>query len=169
MISEKLQQAINNQINREFFSEYLYLSMAGHCMTINMDGIANHFMVQAQEEHQHALKFFNFVHDRGGRVTLEALDKPKSTFSNLAEVFEEAMAHEHMVSRAINELMDIGIKENDHAVISFLKWFVDEQVEEESTVSKLLHKIKLIGDDGHGLLMIDNELSQKKFVAPPSA
>ncbi|MBL7996271.1 ferritin [bacterium] len=166
MLSNNLQNAINDQINKEFFSEYLYLSMSAHCNTINMDGIANYFLVQSQEEHFHAMKFFNFVNDRGGKVELKALAAPKVHFKSLIEIFEETLEHEKLVTASINSLMDIAIKENDHALISFLKWFVDEQVEEESTVGKILHKLKLIDGDGHGLLMIDNELAAKVFTPP---
>lgn len=166
MLSKNLQNAINEQINREFFSEYLYLSMAGHCYTGNMDGFANYFLVQAQEEHFHAMKFFNFVNDRGGKVELKAIAGPKVHFKSLIEIFEETLEHEKLVTASINKLMDIAIKEKDHALISFLKWYVDEQVEEESTVGKILHKLKLIEGDGHGLLMIDSELAAKVFTPP---
>jgi ferritin len=140
--------------------------MAAHCSTANMDGFANHFLVQAQEEHFHAMKFFNFVNDRGGKVELKAITAPKVHFKSLIEIFEETLEHEKKVTASINNLMDIAIKEKDHALISFLKWYVDEQVEEESTVGKILHKLKLIGGDGHGLLMIDNELAAKVFTPP---
>lgn len=166
MLSKNLQSAINEQINKEFFSEYLYLSMAAHCYTINMEGFANYFLVQAQEEHFHGMKFFHFVNDLGGKVALRGIDAPKVDYKSLIEVFEETLAHEQVVTRSINDLMDVAIKERDHAVISFLKWFIDEQVEEESTVGKILHKLKLIGEDGHGLLMIDSELATKVFTPP---
>lgn len=166
MLSKTLQNAINEQINKEFFSEYLYLSMAAYCYTANMDGIANYFLVQAQEEHFHAMKFFNFVNDRGGKVELKAIAAPKVHFKSLIEIFEETLEHEKLVTASINKLMDIAIKEKDHALISFLKWYVDEQVEEESTVGKILHKLKLIDGDGHGLLMIDSELAAKVFTPP---
>lgn len=166
MLSKTLQNTINEQINKEFFSEYLYLSMAAHCNTANMDGFSNYFLVQAQEEHFHAMKFFNFVNDRGGKVELKAIGAPKVHFKSLIEIFEETLQHEKQVTTSINKLMDIAIKENDHALISFLKWYVDEQVEEESAVGKILHKLKLIGGDGHGLLMIDSELATKVFTPP---
>ncbi len=166
MLSKNLQKAINDQINKEFFSEYLYLSMAAHCKTVNMDGIANYFLVQAQEEHFHAMKFFNFVNDRGGKVELKAIAAPKVHFKSLIEIFEETLEHEKLVTASIHGLMELAIKEKDHAVTSFLKWYVDEQVEEEATVGKILHKLKLIGAEGHGLLMIDNELAAKVFTPP---
>ncbi|HMW33502.1 MAG TPA: ferritin [bacterium] len=163
MLSKKLQDAFNEQINREFFSEYLYLSMSAWCKSGNMDGIGNYFHVQAQEEHQHAMKFFNFIHDRGGTVTLKALDAPQSKFKSLIEIFEQTLEHEQFITKSINTLMSTALKEDDHAAVSFLKWFIDEQVEEEASVSKILHKIKLIKGEGHGLLMIDAELGQRKF------
>ena len=168
MLSQKLQDAFNSQINKELFSEYLYLSMASYCYSKDLDGAANFFMVQTQEEHFHAMKMFNFVTDRGGRVILKAIDEPQVEFKSVVDAFERTLEHEQFVTKSINELMDLSLKENDHAASSFLKWFVDEQVEEEATASKLLAKLKLIGGDGHGMLMIDAELAARVFT-PPAA
>ena len=169
MLSQKLQDAFNSQINKELFSEYLYLSMASYCYSKDLDGAANFFMVQTQEEHFHAMKLFNFVTDRGGRVILKAIDEPQVEFKSVVDAFERTLEHEQFVTKSINELMDLSLKENDHAAASFLKWFVDEQVEEEATASKLLAKLKLIGGDGHGMLMIDAELAARVFTPPASA
>jgi ferritin len=169
MLSQKLQDAFNSQINKELFSEYLYLSMASYCYSKDLDGAANFFMVQTQEEHFHAMKMFNFVTDRGGRVILKAIDEPQVEFKSVVDAFERTLEHEQFVTKSINELMDLSLKENDHAAASFLKWFVDEQVEEEATASKLLAKLKLIGGDGHGMLMIDAELAARVFTPPTSA
>lgn len=166
MLTKKLQEAINDQINKEFFSEYFYLSMSAYLESIEMEGFANYFNVQAQEEHFHAMKMFNFVHDKGGRVILQSLDKPESEFKSVLNTIEEALKHERYITKSINDLMDVAIKENDHSVKSFLEWYVDEQVEEESTMSKLIAKLKLINGEGLGLLTIDNELLSRKFVAP---
>ncbi len=167
MLSQKLQDALNEQINRELYSEYIYLSMEAYMRQNDLDGIANFFHVQTQEEHFHAMKIYNFVIDRGGKIVLKQLDAPPVEFKSVIDVFEQTLKHEQFISKSINELMDIAIKEADHAVISFLKWYVDEQVEEESTVTKILSKLKLIGGEGHGLLMIDSELAQRTFNPPP--
>lgn len=168
MLSQKLQDAFNAQINKELYSEYLYLSMAAYYYTLDLDGFANYFMVQTQEEHFHAMKMFNFVNERGGRVIFKQLDEPEVDFKSPVEVFTKTYEHEQFVTKSINELMDVAIKENDHAAASFLKWFIDEQVEEEATVSKILSKLKLIGGEGQGLLMLDTELAARVFT-PPAA
>ena len=168
MLSKKLAQELNNQMNNEFFSEYEYLSMAAYFHAENLDGIANYFHVQAQEEHFHAMKIFHFILDKGGKVELQQIAKPDVAFKSNIEVFEKALAHEKKVTKSINDLMDEAIKNNDHAVNSFLKWYVDEQVEEESSASKALGKMQIIGGKGEGLLFIDQEFAQRTFV-PPAA
>lgn len=163
MLTKKLQDALNEQINKEFFAEYFYLSMSAYLESIEMEGFANYFNVQAQEEHFHAMKMFNFVHDKGGRVILKSLKEPKSEFTSITNVIEESLAHERYVTKSINELMDVAIKENDHSVKSFLEWYVDEQVEEEATISRLLAKLKLINGEGFGVLTLDNQLGMRKY------
>lgn len=163
MLTKKLQNALNEQINKEFFSEYLYLSMSAYLESIEMEGFANYFNVQAQEEHFHAMKMFNFVHDKGGRVILKSLAEPRSNYKSVLEVIEDALEHERQITKSINDLMDVAIKENDHSVKSFLEWYVDEQVEEEATMTKLIAKLKMIKGEGLGLLTLDNELSSRKF------
>lgn len=165
MLTKKLQDALNAQINREFFAEYLYLSMSAYLESIEMEGFANYFNVQAQEEHFHAMKMFNFVHDKGGRVILKSLSEPKADFKSVLHVIEESLKHERLVTKAINELMDVAIAENDHSVKSFLEWYVDEQVEEEATITKLLAKMKLIKGEGLGLLTLDNQMGMRKYEA----
>lgn len=163
MLTQKLQDALNEQINKEFFAEYLYLSMSAYLESIEMEGFANYFNIQAQEEHFHAMKMFNFVHDKGGRVILKSLNEPKSEFTSVTDVIEESLAQEKFVTRSINDLMDIAIKENDHSVKSFLEWYVDEQVEEESTISKLLAKLRLINGEGLGLLTLDSQMGMREY------
>ncbi len=163
MLTQKLQDSINEQINREFFSEYLYLAMSAYFESIELEGFANYFNVQAQEEHFHAMKMFNFVHDKGGRVILNALPQPKNEYGSVIDTIEEALEHERYITESINKLMDIAIQENDHSVISFLKWYVDEQVEEEATLTRLVAKLKMINGEGLGLLTIDTELISRKF------
>jgi len=169
MLSQKLQDAFNAQINKELYSEYLYLSMAAYCYTLDLDGFANYFMVQTQEEHFHAMKMFNFVNERGGKVILKQIDGPETEFKSVIDVYEKTYEHEQFVTKSINELMDVAMKESDHAAASFLKWFIDEQVEEEATVSKILAKLKLIGGEGHGMLMLDTELAARVFTPPAAA
>lgn len=166
MLSQKLQDAFNTQINKELFSEYLYLSMAAYCYSLDLDGFANHFMVQTQEEHFHAMKLFNFVTDRGGKVVLKPIEGPQVDFNSVVEIFEKSLAHEQFISKSIDDLLDLAVKENDHASVSMLKWFVDEQVEEEASVQKLLSKLKLINGEGHGMLMLDAELASRVFNPP---
>jgi ferritin len=168
MLSAKLQEAMNEQINKELYSEYIYLSMEAYMRSIDLDGIANFFHVQTQEEHLHAMKIYNFIIDRGGKVVLKKIETPPGDFKSVVDVFEQTLEHEKFVTKSINELMDIAVKENDHAVMSFLKWYVDEQVEEEANVTRILSKLKLIGGEGHGLLMIDQDLSTRVFTPPPA-
>jgi ferritin len=166
MLSTKLQKELNGQMNNEFFAEYEYLSMAAYFHAMNLDGIANYFHVQAQEEHFHAMKIFHFILDKGGKVELQQIAKPDVTFKSPVEVFKKALGHEQKVTKSINDLMDEAIKENDHAVNSFLKWYVDEQVEEEASASKALGKMQIINGQGEGLLILDQEFGQRSFTAP---
>jgi ferritin len=168
MLPQKLQDAFNEQINKELYSEYLYLSMASYCYSLDLEGFANYFLVQVQEERFHAMKMFNFVTDRGGRVMLKPIAGPPTDFKSIVEVYEQTAKHEAFVTASINNLLELSLKENDHAAASFLKWFIDEQVEEEATVAKILGKLKLIGGEGHGMLMIDQELAARTFT-PPAA
>lgn len=166
MIGKKLQDAINAQINRELFSEYLYLSMSAWFAKESLDGFANWMAIQAQEEHFHAMKFFNYVIERGGKVILEQIDKPDNEFQNPMHAFEMTLEHEKFITKNINDLMDIAITENDHAARSFLQWYVDEQVEEEANADKLLSQLKMIGERIEGVLMLDRELAQRVFTPP---
>ena len=164
MISKQLNKAINEQINKEVYSEYLYLAMSGWFTAQNLDGFANWMMVQAKEEHDHAMKFFNYVLERGGEIELMALAKPDKTFKNPLNAFKMALAHENFITKSINELMDLAIKEKDHAAKSFLQWYVDEQVEEESNADKLVKQLAMIKDNVHALLMLDRELAARVYV-----
>lgn len=168
MISQTLQDAINEQINKELYSEYLYLSMAAYLDAMGLPGMANFMKVQGQEERFHAMKFYNFINERGGRVVLKAIEQPDVEFENVLDVFEKSLEHEQFVTKSINELMDLAIKENDHASKSLLNWFVDEQVEEEDSFDNLVNQLRLINGQGHGLLMMDREMGQRIFT-PPTA
>lgn len=168
MIPKKIEEAINKQINKELFSEYLYLSMATWFAAEGLDGFENFFIVQAQEERFHAMKFYNFIKERGGRVILKKLDDPKTDFDSIEEIYKLALDHEILISNSINKIMDLAIEERDHATRSFLNWFVDEQVEEEASMQAILDKLKLIGGKGQGLLMMDSELAKRAYNPPPA-
>lgn len=166
MVSKKIQDAFNEQINKELYSEYLYLSMASYFSSEGLDGFENFFLVQVEEERFHAMKMYRFLSERGGRVHLKAIATPKTEFNSPLEVFELAYKHEQFVTKLINDLMDIAIEEKDHATKSFLNWFVDEQVEEEASMETILNKLKLIDGKGHGMLMLDKDLATKVFNPP---
>jgi ferritin len=169
MISKSLNKAINAQINKELFSEYLYLSMSAWFAKENLDGFANWMLVQAQEEHFHAMKFFNYVIERGGEVELLAIEKPAKEFKNPLAAFKAALEHEQFITKSINELMDLAIKEKDHAARSFLQWYVDEQVEEEANADRIVNQLKMVGDNIQVLFMLDRELGQRTYTEPTAA
>lgn len=166
MLSEKMQSALNTQINKEIYSAYLYLSMAAYCEAKNLKGFANWMTVQVQEELSHAGKFFNFLADRGGKIILQPIDGPETEWDSPQAVFEHVYRHEQIVTGLINELVKLAREENDYATESFLKWFIDEQVEEEASASEVLEKIKLAGDRGGGLFMLDRELGSRVYTPP---
>ena len=169
MIKKEVLDALNEQINAESYSAYMYLSMAAYFENMGLSGFANWMKVQYQEEAAHALKFFNYVTERGGKVVLKAIDQVPVEFSGIVDVYEKTLVHENHVSDLINNLMNVAVAANDHASQSFLKWFVDEQVEEESNVEKILATLKLINGQGNGIFMIDRELAQRVFVDPNAA
>lgn len=169
MISKKLEKAINEQINKELYSEYLYISMQAWFANQNLDGMATWMDAQGKEERFHAMKFFNYLIERGGKVALKPIDGPQVDFDNPLKAFTQAYKHEQLVTKSINDLMDLAIKENDHAAKSFMQWFVDEQVEEEASVDKIVAQLKMVGDNGHGIMMIDRELGQRVYTPPVAA
>jgi ferritin len=164
MLSEKMEQALNDQVNAEIYSAYLYLAMSAYFEDQNFPGFANWMYVQAQEEMTHAMKIYNYVFDRGGRIKLKAIDTPPAEWDDPIKVVEEVYVHEQKVTKMIHDLVDLARSENDHGTDNMLQWFVAEQVEEEASADELLQKLKLIGGQGHGLLMIDKELSGRQFV-----
>jgi ferritin len=166
MISEKLQTAINQHINKEIYSAYMYASMAAFLDSANLPGFSNWMRIQVQEELAHAVKFWEYLSDRGGRVLLTGIDGPPTEWPAPLAVFEAVYEHEQLVSRGINDLMDLAIEERDHAAKEFLQWFVAEQVEEEASADAIVQDLKRVGDNGHGLLMIDRELSGRTFTPP---
>lgn len=166
MISEKMEKAFLDQINKELYSEYLYLSMKAYFANLNLMGFANWMDVQVQEEHAHAMGMFNYVIERGGKVTLEAIDKPQTDWESALAVFEHILSHEEFVTSRINALMDVAESEKDRASMAFLNWYIKEQVEEEDTVNGILAQLKLIGCDKCALLSLDKELAARVFNAP---
>ena len=166
MLSKSLENAINDQVTFEFYSSYTYLAMAAYCESIDLSGFANFFRVQAKEEIDHAMKFYDYVFQKGGTIVLGEIDKPKDTYKDVVEVFETGLAHEELVTKKIYNIMDIAVAQKEHATISFLNWFVDEQVEEEDNFTTILKKVKRCVDNPHALYMIDDELAQRVYVAP---
>lgn len=166
MLKDKVRDAINTQINREIYSAYLYLSMSAFFSDINMPGFAGWMKVQVQEELSHADKMYNFVIERGGRVTLGAVEAPPTEWSSPLNTFEATLEHEQAVTGMINALVDIASAEKDHATGNFLQWFVDEQVEEEASADAVIQQLKLAGDAPGALFMLDRELGQRVFTPP---
>jgi ferritin len=164
MIKEKMEKALNDQINKEIYSSYLYLSMCAYAQSKGLQGIANWMKIQAQEELTHANKFFDYVHERGGKVLLRAIDAVPVEFGSVIEMFEKVLEHEQFVTASINNLVDISIEISDHATRSMLLWFIDEQVEEEASVNEIIDHLKLVDGNGHGLFMIDKDLATRVFV-----
>jgi ferritin len=164
MITEKMRKALNEQINAELFSAYLYMAMSADFTDKNLMGFANWMKVQAQEEMTHAMKFYDYILGRGGRADLMALEKPQSEWKTPLSAFEAAYAHEQMITGRINSLVELARSEKDPATESMLNWFVDEQVEEESNADELVQKLKMIGDDKAAAFFIDQELKQRVFV-----
>ncbi|WPD20771.1 MAG: ferritin [Candidatus Electrothrix scaldis] len=169
MLKKKMLKALTRQINEEMYSGYLYLSMESYFHSISLSGFANWMRVQSQEELTHAMKFYDYVNERGGRVILDTIKQPDAEWETPLAAFEQIMAHEEKVTSLINELMDLAIAEQDHATKIFLQWFVSEQVEEEASVGEVLNKLRLIQDDSSGLFMVDAELAQRVFVPPVKA
>lgn len=165
MLSDKMQNALNDQINMEFYAFYQYLAMAAYFESQNLLGFANWMHVQSNEEDTHAMKFYDYINDRRGRVTLKALDAPKTDWSSPLEAFQDALKHEQKVTASINNLVNLAIQEGDHATNSFLKWFVDEQVEEEANVDAVIQDLKRVGDSSQGLFLLDREMAGRKAEA----
>ncbi len=158
MLDPKMEQQLNQQINEELYSSYLYLAMSGHCRAASLNGFAHWLRLQSEEERGHAMKICDYVNDQGGRVVLQAIKQPKGEYQSYVEVFEEVLAHERHITKLFDGLVGLAGQLNDHATHAFLQWFVSEQVEEEATVAELLDKLKMVGDDGPGLLALDREL-----------
>jgi ferritin len=166
MIKKEIQEAFNQQINEEIYSSYLYLSMSAYFESVNLQGFAGWMRVQAQEELVHAMKFYSFIHERGGKVVLKALKAPETEWPSPQGAFEAALKHEQHITGRINDLVALAMKENDHASAIFLQWFVTEQVEEEASAGEVLRKVTMIGDSPGPMFMLDRELGQRTFKPP---
>jgi ferritin len=169
MIKPKIEQELNKQINEEMYSSYLYLSMSAYFETVNLAGCANWMKIQSQEEYLHAMKFYTYLVQKGGKVMLQAIQEPTHAWENVLNVFEATLAHERHITARIDGLVNLALEEKDHATNSFLQWFVTEQVEEEATAEKIIDDLKMIGDNRTGLFMMDRELGARVFTPPAQA
>lgn len=163
MLNAKMETALNEQINAELYSAYIYLSMSAYFLSIDLKGFANWMNSQAQEEVAHTMKIYNFILDRGGKVKLSAIDGPQTEWESALAVFEAAYKHEQHVTGLIHDLVSLAIEEKDYPTKNLMDWFVDEQVEEEASASEIVEQLKLISGEGHGLLMLDREMAQRQF------
>lgn len=162
MLSEKMQDALNAQVNMELSAYYTYLSMSAYFQAENLSGFAAWMHHHAQEEMMHAMKIYNYINERRGRVKLQAINGPPIEWASTLAVFEDALKHEQKVTASINKLVDLAISESDHATRSFLNWFVDEQVEEEAIVDSVIQDLNRVGDFGPGIFMLDRELANQQ-------
>jgi ferritin len=162
MLSKTIQDALNNQINHELYSAYLYLSMAAHFESENLPGFAHWMIIQYQEETSHAMKFYKYVHDRSGTVTLKAIDQPPTKFSSPLKIFEQVLKHEQKVSGLINTLFELAVKTKDYPTQVLLQWFITEQVEEEKNDIDIINQLKLAGDTPAAVMLIDRQLGARK-------
>ena len=167
MLSDRMNAALNGQLNAELYSGYLYLAMAAYFKQLNLAGFARWMEAQALEEQSHAMKFYAYIDERGGRIELTSIDAPPSKWDSPRAVFEAVLAHERKVTGLINDLVNLAIEQQDHATNNFLQWFVGEQVEEEAGADEVLQKVKPAGDAPGGLLMLDKELGARTFMLPP--
>ncbi len=166
MDKKRIEKELNSQLNNEFFSSYLYLAMAAYCDSISLPGFANWMRSQAQEELFHAMKFYDYILERGFKVDLLKIDQPEKEWGSPLNMFEEVLKHEQFITESINNLVNVAEEEKDHATRIFLEWFVSEQVEEEASADAVLQKLRLTGGQGSALFMIDKELSTRTFTPP---
>jgi ferritin len=161
MLSKVVQDTINDQIKNELYSAYLYLSMSAYFEGANLPGCAHWMRVQSQEEVSHAMKFFEFVFDRGGRVMLQAIDQPSVDFKSPLDIFQQSLQHEQKVTAMINHIYELAVKENDYATQTFVQWFITEQVEEEKNATQIVDQLKAVGDQPAALFMLDGHLGKR--------
>lgn len=161
MISDELRKAINEQIKVELFSAYMYFAMSAYCADENLSGFSSWMRLQAQEELGHALRFYDFLLERGGRIELQAIEQPPSEFGTPLEVMEKSLEHERFVTARVDSLYDLAVEEGDRSAQVMLQWFITEQVEEESSIGDIVERMKRFGADGPALLMIDTQLGAR--------
>jgi len=161
MFKQTVQDAINEQINKELHSAYVYLGMSAYCESINLTGFAHWMRMQSSEELSHAMRLFNFVNDRGGKVELRAIDKPPTTYQSPLDVMQQTLEHEQHVTALIEKLYETAVKEQDYATQAQLHWFITEQVEEEKNASAILEQLRMVGENRTALLMLDMELGKR--------
>jgi len=166
MINARLEDVINNQINAELYSAYLYLSMSAYFDSINLPGFSNWMRIQFEEEQFHGMRFVNYLVSRGGRVKLDAIEKPQFEWKSALDVFEHTLEHEKHVTALLNNIAEIAEEEKDRPTRNLMIWFIDEQVEEEGNAEKIINELKLINGEGHGMLMLDREFATRTFVPP---
>lgn len=166
MISDKMCKALNNQVNAELFSSYLYLSMSSWFSERSLSGFASWMRVQAQEELSHGMKIYDYILERGGKIEFGAIEQPESKWQAAAEIVGEVVKHEAKVTGLVNDLVDVAFAQKDHATNIFLQWFVAEQVEEEASVGEVLERMKMIDGDSAGMFAMDMELGKRVFTAP---
>lgn len=164
MISKAIESALNEQINKEFYSAYLYLAMSAYCNTMGLPGFSNWMRQQYEEEAIHVTKMYDYVLSQGGEIELLAIEMPPKEYGTPLEIFEETLAHEQFITGSIHGLMDLAVKERDYATQTFLQWYVTEQVEEEANVNDIIAPLRMVGEDKGGLMMIDQQLAQR--IAP---
>ncbi|MCL7749548.1 ferritin [Halalkalibacter alkaliphilus] len=163
MLNEELKKALNDQMNFEFYAAHSYLAMAAYCSDESLDGFANFFLVQAEEERFHAMKFYNFINSLGERAMIQSLPEPNNTFTSVLDAFEKALEQEKEVTKKIYHLSDLALDDREHATMTFLKWFIEEQVEEEDMFDSIIQKLKRIDDDSNAFFMLDDEFSKRTF------
>ena len=163
MLSKTIEKALNEQVNSEYYSAFLYLSMSSYFETVNLLGMAKWMRMQYEEEIMHAIKIFDMIVDMEGTVNLKTVDGPPTEFKSPLDVFEKSLAHERKVTGMINDIYGLAQKENDYAVQSALQWFIDEQVEEEKSALEIVRQLKMIGDETTPLLMLDSKLGAREL------
>lgn len=166
MITKELEKELIEQLNKEYHSAYIYLGMSAYCSKEGFNGAANWFLVQYQEEIAHGMKLFKYLEDQDVEILLPAIAEVKVEFKSLLDVFKKALEHEQKMTKNLNILSDLSMKDKDHATYNLLQWYVTEQVEEEANLKAIIDHIKLVGDNGYGLYTIDKELSTRVFVDP---
>jgi len=166
MLSKKMESELNEQVKKEFYSAYLYLAMAAYCTKIGLPGFANWMRLQYEEETMHVTKMYDYILDQGGEIHLKQIEEPPTEFGSPLDIFEKTLEHEQFITRSIHDLMSLAIEERDYATQAFLQWYVSEQVEEEANVHDVLNPLRMVGSDKGGLMMIDQNLGNRKAPSP---